>query len=131
MARYVGTYQLDSGYIAESVALQVFSVDLANPIAGDRNDTRLDFDQDFLPQSFISNAINGRPCCTIPVNTIRHARVFYSDTRYLFIPCPFRGGTPKFFSFFRDLSLNSKTVHLESHGETVGADRALIFATRP
>ncbi|MEE3716282.1 hypothetical protein V2H45_05940 [Tumidithrix elongata RA019] len=136
MARYTGTYQLDNGYIAESVALTVFAVNLANPIAGspfggERTDTRLDFDKNFLPPSFLLNLVGVRPCCTIPVNSIRHARLFYSDTRYLFIPCPFRGGTPEFFGFYKELFLNTQQVHLEAHGETVGADRILVFANRP
>lgn len=135
MASYSGDYQLDSGVTVRAVRLTVFAVDLSEPIAGSpfggtRYNTRPSFDADYLPQVFLDK-VSTRACCDAPVNTIRHARAYLSDTRYLFIPCPFRGDTPDFLAFFRQLVDNPLIVLVESQGETVGREYTLIFAERP
>jgi hypothetical protein len=135
MARYSGDYQLDSGVIVRSVRLTVFGVNLAEPIAGSpfggsRFETRPSFDADYLPQVLVDNIQTSRPCCEVPVNTVRHARAYYSDTLFLYIPCPYRGDTNDFLAFFRQLVDNPLIVLVESHGETVSSQYTLIFAER-
>jgi hypothetical protein len=135
MASYSGGYQLDSGVLVQAVRLTVFAVDLSEPIAGSpfggtRYNTRPDFDRDYLPKIFLDRVSN-RPCCDVPVNTIRHARSYYSDTRYLFVPCPYRGDQPDFLALFRELVDNPLIVLVELHGETVGREYTQVFAERP
>jgi hypothetical protein len=131
MANYGGDYQLDPGYIQKAARLRVFAVDL---ILGDRSKfdgnsraTALEFDLQFLPQIFINHVANKVACCGIPTNTERHARAYFQDDSYLFISCPFRGGTSEHLLFYRQLTENSKIRLVEAHGETLGIAETVNF----
>jgi hypothetical protein len=133
MARYGADYQLDSGVILRSVSLSVFIVDLearivGSPFGGERIGTTNDFDIGYLPSNFVSITKVG--CCSLPIPSPRHVRAYLSDTRYLYIPCPFRGSTPDFMQFFKSLANNSLVRFAELHGESVGSQYTLNFASQ-
>jgi hypothetical protein len=130
MADYGGDYQLDAGYVQKAGRLRVFAVEI---VLGDRSKfdgttylTSKEFDSKFLPQAFMS-ILKKVPCCNLPTNTERHARAYFEDNRYLFIPCPFRGDTSEFLLFYRQLTQNSKIRLVEAHGETTGTSETVNF----
>lgn len=131
MAKYGCDYQLDSGFLLRSMALSVFIVDLeerivGSPYGGQRIGTTADFDANYLPSNFVSIIKIG--CCSLPIPSPRHARAYLSDTRYLYIPCPYRGSNPEFLQFFKQLSNNALVRFVELHGESVGSQYTLNFA---
>lgn len=135
MANYVGSYVLDSGYVANGVRLRVFGVEIVqsfpSQFGGEIFFTNSNFDRDFLPLVLLNQITFGRACCSLPTNTERHARAYISNTTYLFISCPFHGTTPEFLQFYRELAANSNILFVEAHGETVGREYLLNFANRP
>lgn len=131
MANYGGDYQLDAGYIQKAGRLRVFAVDL---VLGDRSkfdgslrNTSIEFDLQFLPQIFLNLVANKSACCGLPTNTERHARAYFQDDSYLFICCPFRGGTTEHLLFYRQLTENSNIRLVEAHGETLGRAETINF----
>jgi hypothetical protein len=121
---------LDEGYVQKAGRLRVFAVEI---VLGDRSkfdgttfQTAREFDAQFLPQILVP-LLREKSCCNLPVNTERHARVYFEDNRYLFISCPFRGGTIEFLAFYRQLTENSLIRLVEAHGETVGKSETIIF----
>ncbi len=131
MARYGFDYQTDSGTLLRSVNFSIFVVDLelaiaGSPFGGERIFTTAAFDQPYLP----SNLALKVGCCSLPISSPRHARAYISDTRYLYMPCPFRGGAPEFRQFFKDLVNNALIRFVELRGESVGAQYTLNFASQ-
>jgi hypothetical protein len=129
MASYGFDYCTDSGRVLKSVAFSVFVVDLGlaiagSPFGGERISTSVDFDQQYLP----SNVLIKRSCCSLPINTPRHARAFLSDSRYVYIPCPFRAVTSEFLRFFGELTDNNLVRKVELRGESIGNQYTLNFA---
>lgn len=134
MANYVGSYTLDSGYVVNGVRLRVFRVEIiqgfSSQFGGEIAFTNSEFDRNYLPLVLRNQITFGKACCSSPTNTERHARAYISDTTYLFISCPFRGDSPDFLSFYRELANNPNILFAEAHGETVGREYLLNFANR-
>lgn len=123
MATYSGTYYCDGGFDQSLASLTVFGVNVVEGrgtnLRGDRFPTDANFDALYLPAVFNNHVLARRGCCEAPPNTIRHAKAFYADRFYLFIPCPFWGGSVEFLEFYRELSANPRLIVIESHGETI------------
>jgi hypothetical protein len=130
MANYSIDYQLDAGYIQRSGVFRVFGVQIVqgfnSQYGGEIFQTTREFDRPYLPQ-ILQNLLRDRACCSLPTNTERHARAYFQDDSYLFICCPFRGGTTEHLLFYRQLTENSKIRLVEAHGETLGRAETINF----
>jgi hypothetical protein len=129
MASYGFDYCTDSGKVLKSASFSVFVVDLGlaiagSPFGGERIFTSVDFDRQYLP----SNVPIKRSCCSLPIATPRHVRAYLSDSRYVYLPCPFRAVTPEFLQFFSQLINNNLVRKVELRGESIGNQYTLNFA---
>ena len=128
MAFYGCNYSLDLGYTQIAARFRVFRVQLVegfqSQFRGEISQTDREFDAQYLP-SILS--LTDSYCCLPPVNTERHARVYIADNIYLFISCPFVGGTNDHSLFYRQLTENSRIRLIEAHGETVGTAETQNF----
>lgn len=120
MGRWVGNYKSDSSQSFARVLLEVFRVDLdtrSSFLGGERSTTDKAFDLIYLPPTFVSSSLNSEVCCVVPYDQLRHLRLYFTETGYLFVPLPFPGVSTNFAQTILEIGQNPNIVRWILRGE--------------
>ena len=126
MGFYSADYTNDLGYLFAKAGLSVYAVR-----EGDRQETERTFDEQYLPQILAATLTTNQLLCNVVsgTRTLRYAQVWLSSTEWIYMPCPWQGGTNEFMQFYQQLQADTRFLLVAHHGETINDWYTRIYAT--